>query len=692
MRACAQQSITALSKHKAHLLLLNQTKHTTRTNHQEKEMANDQNDKNDTKALKRKHDQMDPSADNLQDQQEVSRKKQKIIPTDLPAAPQAAKAVTTTTTTKRTSILDLDTCSIANIVSFVQVPSRCRLICKLFNRAITSEESRYLAWSSFVGNSYFLCGGVPEDQLSSIQKVTCSKPHPASLLYEYADLDWFSKSLIANLELMNNLKSVDMTQVWKMAEFWKMSKDSTYEQMAFCDDAILSAFIQAISRNRKGLEELAFDIPLINARYKEASIRYRKVSTQEREQANKKKDKDASLAELGEFELLKEEEAKFPRLRTLVIHKGRHSSKQKLDGLAQMMPNVTNFVVVGHGRPRDAISFLNIPNYTRITNLELDSVFIDCHDPLLFELCPLLERLVLCRIKFSSFQSECITSIARLKHLKRLVCINCGMGDMKYLKDANSNIQELFVQDALSSLTHVTNLSKNLTRLEIRDDQVIGMVSLTPVMHLANLKKLNIEGYDVMQNLKPLAHLQKLEALEISSREEFHEPDREAMESIAKIKSLRSLSLHHAQIRCAWPLTKLYNLVHLNLHACSIKDLSVFSQMESLETLNLCGNGIFSMEPLVHCVKLTHLDLSCNDISCISRFVYKLTKLRVLNVKGNHQCSCKHHSVEGYYYSTCYESLLRIEQECRIYISAHNVPSRSLALLRQSKNIKLVLG
>ncbi|XP_047224444.1 cilia and flagella associated protein 410 isoform X2 [Girardinichthys multiradiatus] len=78
----------------------------------------------------------------------------------------------------------------------------------------------------------------------------------------------------------------------------------------------------------------------------------------------------------------------------------------------------------------------------------------------------------------------------------------------------------------------------------------------------------------------------------------------------------------------------------LNCWGCNLTDISIFSQMPSIEVLTLSVNNISSLSPLAGCLSLSELYLRRNMIPTLSELCHlrPLTRLRVLWLAENPCC------------------------------------------------------
>lgn len=86
--------------------------------------------------------------------------------------------------------------------------------------------------------------------------------------------------------------------------------------------------------------------------------------------------------------------------------------------------------------------------------------------------------------------------------------------------------------------------------------------------------------------------------------------------------------------------SELESVKKLNCWGCNLTDVSIFSQMPSIEVLTLSVNNISSLSPLAGCLSLSELYLRKNMIPTLSELCHlrPLTRLRVLWLAENPCC------------------------------------------------------
>ena len=158
---------------------------------------------------------------------------------------------------------------------------------------------------------------------------------------------------------------------------------------------------------------------------------------------------------------------------------------------------------------------------------------------------------------------------------------------------------------------------RSVTELYI-DHEDGSVQSLADLDEMQNLKKLTIrdnfnKNVHTFSILSPLAGLKDLTYLDLNGNR----------------STLRISKNEYSH------LSNLKNLTHLDLYgAFACDNLNLFSNLTSLEYLNLSGNNIADLKPIASLTKLKTLILSANKIVDISP-LSKLTKLKRLEISYN---------------------------------------------------------
>lgn len=123
--------------------------------------------------------------------------------------------------------------------------------------------------------------------------------------------------------------------------------------------------------------------------------------------------------------------------------------------------------------------------------------------------------------------------------------------------------------------------------------------------------------------------LSKVEMLEIEDISKI-----ETLEDLAKLQSLKSLSIDKAQIKNAGSIGQMTQLEELYLTNCDLKDISFAANLTGLKKASFYGNEIQNIEALSHCKELEELSLGYCGVQDISPLA-SAVKLKELGLQGN---------------------------------------------------------
>lgn len=186
-----------------------------------------------------------------------------------------------------------------------------------------------------------------------------------------------------------------------------------------------------------------------------------------------------------------------------------------------------------------------------------------------------------------------LSPLKKLPHLKVLIINFAGMRYDDAVKDQHvdlepiSSLAELKVLHCSSSAVTSLKPIQNLTGLEDLECDNTNITSLAPLKRLVKLKRLCVGGQ--VKTTKDISHLEKLEELHLSGCRD--------VESIAKLKSLRWLSIAESelsvvdgsyQIASLGFLKNLSGLTHLDLDHTSYRGiLNILSELRNLKAVSL---------------------------------------------------------------------------------------------------------
>ncbi|CAL5995687.1 leucine-rich_repeat domain-containing protein [Hexamita inflata] len=211
-----------------------------------------------------------------------------------------------------------------------------------------------------------------------------------------------------------------------------------------------------------------------------------------------------------------------------------------------------------------------------------------------------------------------------------------GIQFSKYLQQlclANNKISSLSGLEQLQNLQHL-DLSHNTFTQVTALKQLSGLKTLnlsqnyhiedfTPLSHLSNLQRLNIQyslKYVKQDNMIFLSNLFELRELNLSN------DNISSIQSLKKLTKLKYLYLSENKIVDLSPLMNMVNLVELNLSDNRIVDVLALQRLEKLQKLNLYANDLTNIDALSKMVSLQSLNLQANHIVHIQ-------PLRKLNIK-----------------------------------------------------------
>jgi Leucine-rich repeat (LRR) protein len=190
---------------------------------------------------------------------------------------------------------------------------------------------------------------------------------------------------------------------------------------------------------------------------------------------------------------------------------------------------------------------------------------------------------------------------------------------LEYIDCSNTNIT------SLSGIETLTNLR------ELNCSNNDNVNSLLPCQHLGNLEYINC-GNTMVKSLAPLKGLTRLKKLDVHFC---------TVNNLSVISELRNLVyLNVAQNQSLYSLSgveKLINLVELDCSETNLSDLSPLETMKALETLNVSNTKVTTLRSLQFIKTLKEVDCSDTRISAASLDYFfshiKLSLLRGRNLE-----------------------------------------------------------
>ena len=235
---------------------------------------------------------------------------------------------------------------------------------------------------------------------------------------------------------------------------------------------------------------------------------------------------------------------------------------------------------------------------------------------------------------------------AEMVRLTRIEADDAGIRDLTGLEAATELERIEFRRNAISDLSPLGGLTR-LDNIKLRGNRITdvaplaGLINvdwlgleeneitdLSPLKDLIKLNGIGISGNPV-SDVSPLASLISLERIDAwrTSISDFS--------TLAKLPRLRWIEFGNDRSIAALPSLKgIKRLRRLEIHNCSVSDLTPLMELTELEWLELINNQISDISPLAHLKNLEHLNLDANIISDVSPLA-GLTQLEVLYLENN---------------------------------------------------------
>ncbi|MDL2209494.1 hypothetical protein LJC26_01655 [Desulfovibrio sp. OttesenSCG-928-O18] len=171
-------------------------------------------------------------------------------------------------------------------------------------------------------------------------------------------------------------------------------------------------------------------------------------------------------------------------------------------------------------------------------------------------------------------------------------------GDLTKLCAAYPGMYALTIKDSeeLSSLAPVAGL-KSLRKIMLQGENMVA--DFTPLAGLTEMLDLDVASDEMGPDLKWMSGLTKLTGIRVMSGEKLT-----SIEGIPALPGLGSIAISGASLKDLSPLLILPALKEVNLRGCKIADLSPLAQLPALEDLDLYGATVEDFSPLAACPKL----------------------------------------------------------------------------------------
>ena len=214
----------------------------------------------------------------------------------------------------------------------------------------------------------------------------------------------------------------------------------------------------------------------------------------------------------------------------------------------------------------------------------------------------------LVNLKYLSIESNGITTIPSLANLANLKKLDIADNNIQNI----TNLRDLDLTELIANKNQITDIGalSNLTNLETLNLANNSINSLGVIVNLVNLKDLNLENTSLM-SIKDIGNLTSLEKLNLGGNFEINDWNTELFAKTEDNKSYKLINLKE--------LILFQTSTEKDKDKVKLSKLSVFT---NLETLNLSKNYIQSIDSsILKLEKLKNLNLSGNLISDISPLV-----------------------------------------------------------------------
>ena len=235
---------------------------------------------------------------------------------------------------------------------------------------------------------------------------------------------------------------------------------------------------------------------------------------------------------------------------------------------------------------------------------------------------------------------------ADMESLRIIEADDQGITDLRGLQFA-TNLERIELRrNAISDLAPLAGLTQ-LNNIKLRGNQI---TDVTPLENLIRVDWLGLEQNQI-EDLAPLAKLTKLEGIGITGNPITDVSPLAELTSLQRIDAWRTpitdFSVLSSLPRLNWieygnnrlttelpSFEGLTALTRLEIHGCSLSDLTPLEKLTQLEWLELVNNGISELSPLRNLKNLTTLNLDANIIENVSPLA-GLTNLKVLYLENN---------------------------------------------------------
>lgn len=217
------------------------------------------------------------------------------------------------------------------------------------------------------------------------------------------------------------------------------------------------------------------------------------------------------------------------------------------------------------------------------------------------DLSPLSHLKTLQSLKISNTLVKHLEALKEMESLKELYCSNTSIGDLSPLKN-HRYLSKVYCDNTLVTVEEASEFSKeNPFTLVIYDTHALEewwnnlpiywkavfskQISIddqpaTEQLHeVINMTELNLSGNEYMQNLIPVSRLTNLVSLDISNTEITH------LEPLRGMTNLERLNLENTHITDLRPLANMSRLKYLNINNTPVEKLECLAENTHLEII-----------------------------------------------------------------------------------------------------------
>lgn len=239
------------------------------------------------------------------------------------------------------------------------------------------------------------------------------------------------------------------------------------------------------------------------------------------------------------------------------------------------------------------------------------------------DLGPLSHFTNLQSLKISQTQVSTLNALEEMKTLKELYCSNTSISDLGPLKN-HRLLSKIYCDNTRIDVQQASEFTKtNPFTLVIYDTHALEQWwSSLPIYWKAVFsKQTSLEGEPTTEQLHEVINMTDLD---LSGN-----PYLQDLMPVSRLTNLVNLNISNTEITSLMPLTGLLNLEYINLEHTFVESLRSLSNMSRLKEINICNTPVSSLEPLAN---NTRLEKVWADNSNIDRLQAEWLKTAIPNV------------------------------------------------------------